>query len=77
MIKITFLHVTIGWLLRSLFIQRHGCNGGCVRGDKYRDEILLSEVTEKKSSIENRIKMHFIFSNTLLKQELIKLHYSY
>ena len=46
--KITFfLHVSIEWLLRSLFIQRHGSNGGCVRGDTYRDGILLREVTEK------------------------------
>ena len=34
-------------MLRSLFLRRHGCNGGCVRGDTYRDEILLREVTEK------------------------------
>ena len=46
--NITFLHVTIEWLLRSLYIQvYHGCNGGYVRGDTYRDKSLLSEVTEK------------------------------
>ena len=64
LINITFSHVTIEWLPRSLFIQRHGCNGGCVRGDTYWDEIYLREETEK--SCQNIIANHGFESASFL-----------
>ena len=42
------------------YIQRHGCNGCVVRGDTYLDVIVLSEVTEEKSSIEENDQLYFV-----------------
>ena len=42
------------------YIQRHGCNGCFVRGDTYLDVIVLREVTEEKSSIEENDQLYFV-----------------